>query len=187
MHFSPAAPNRHTQSNRQIFYASLYIFPFILPWLLRPGELVPCARAVKYSLYLSVPIFLLFPTELGWERQLPHSLFWDPIYNYIYTVDYPHNLVPSFHVVLATLVFMPLVRNSLGTPRAYFYMLFMAFVDVSILFVHQHHLLDLFGGLALGLVAYHKVYVKEVEIMEKHGLLLGMSIRMPETKNRKAS
>ena len=170
-----------------IFYASLYLVPFALPWLLRPGELVPCARAVKFSLYLSVPIFLLFPTELGWDRQLPHSIFWDPIYNYIYTVDYPHNLVPSYHVVLATLVFMPLIRNCWGSSKAYFYMLFMAFVDVSILFVHQHHLLDLFTGLALGLYAYNKVYLKQVELLEKRGVLLGMPSKITEAKKRRAS
>lgn len=172
------------------FYSLLYVVPFALPQLLRQGELVPCAQAVKNSLYVCSPIFLLFPTELGFSRVIPDASFWAPAFAWVQTMDHPHNLVPSFHVVLSTLVFMPLFRNSYQSNRrkAYLYLAIMFLVDVSIIFVHQHHLLDLFVGLGIGLYFYNKTYLKAVLELERVGELLPLSEEAPVKKDfRRAS
>jgi membrane-associated phospholipid phosphatase len=93
---------------------------------------------------LSGVIFLLIPAQLGYTRATaPDTLF--GLLGLIHALDHPHNLVPSLHVIISGLIFAALHGASPTWLRHAFAVWFML-ICVSVILVHQHHILDVIGG-----------------------------------------
>ncbi len=99
-------------------------------------------------------IFIAFPSCV--ERpELPRSNVFDWALSIIYTSDTPTNCFPSMHCLLSYLVF----RQALCSPDAKpgyraFCGVFTALVFLSTLFVKQHVIADVIGGLIFGELAF---------------------------------
>ena len=71
---------------------------------------------------------------------------WATILSWIYTFDKPHNLFPSTHISLSFMSTLILHKKA-----AYIWFILIAF---STLFVKQHYILDILGGLVVGGIGY---------------------------------
>lgn len=130
------------------FYLSMYLLFAVPPFFLNPAELRRLARELIAGTLLSGLIFLLLPARLGFPRVLPDDPALKSLYEGIFLLDQPFNLVPSLHVVYsAAIVFAVMARAGLG--HRLFFAGWLALIAVSTLLVHQHHLLDVVAGLAL--------------------------------------
>lgn len=145
------------------FYVSVYLTPLMAPILLNEKELRLLARSIANSLFICMPIFLLLPTQLGFVREVPVNSVWAPLYEMLFVLDKPHNLFPSFHVIFSTLMLFPFARNCKTSFFKYFWYILSFAIDLSILFVHQHHVIDLVAGLFIGVFLYQKFYVRNLE------------------------
>jgi membrane-associated phospholipid phosphatase len=142
--------------------------PF-LPWMIYPY--------LSFNLFMAVPLFLLdcarirafgksllavtliaaafhlvLPAELGWSR--PASVSDYPVFDKLFQLDKPHNLVPSLHIgysFVALAVIWSATKHAWSKALA---VAWMAVMTSSVILVHQHHLIDVAGGLALGAVCY---------------------------------
>jgi len=133
-------------------YVSIQLL-FLLPlWVLSVPRIARLGRAMLAAIVSAGVVFALLPTELGFARAVPDGWL-APLYRTIFALDLPHNLFPSLHVALCTLVMLFLVRDAHRRARA-LYLLWWLALAVSVLLTHQHHLLDVAGGLALGLASY---------------------------------
>ncbi len=74
--------------------------------------------------------------------------FYRVFFDFLGSVDTPHNLAPSLHVAFAALIVFSCAERT--TPfLSLFYVLWLAALAASTVFVHQHHLIDVATGLVL--------------------------------------
>jgi membrane-associated phospholipid phosphatase len=129
-------------------YASLLVLFLLPPFALSAAALNRLARRFVIATLIAAVAFLLFPAQLGFERPEPPGVY-GPVYRLLYALDFPHNLVPSLHVAYSTLTLAALGSVSSAWLRSLL-ALWLGVICLSTLLVHQHHLLDVAGGLALG-------------------------------------
>jgi membrane-associated phospholipid phosphatase len=156
------------------FYSIVYFIPvtaFYLCWnnyeLIKAG-----AKAFFGAGVVCFTCFLLFPVkyELRVDLHPPYDFF-THILRFYYWVDDPYNCFPSLHVALAVISAI-IVRRERPRLAPLFYLL-AAIVSASILFMKQHYVLDLVGGLGVSwlmtLLFLARVPVRAAEVLEPAG------------------
>ena len=150
----------------RLYFPWEFTIPFIAPMILAYFSLqllflLPLFHCDRNALLLlakrmaaAIPvagiIFLLLPTQLGFARQGTAS-FYAPFYDILYTLDRPHNLFPSLHVTLGTLVVASLLHRVRGI-LLWLYIPWLLLLYLSVLLVHQHHVADIAGGIVLAIL-----------------------------------
>ena len=133
-----------------LVYFSLQLL-FLLPLLhCSRNDLKLLAKRIAVAIPVAGIIFLLLPTQLGFTR-VGETSSYASLYNFLYTVDQPHNLFPSLHVTLGTLVITALRRQVNGALLG-LYIAWLLLLYLSVLLVHQHHVLDIAGGIILAVL-----------------------------------
>jgi membrane-associated phospholipid phosphatase len=141
-----------------IVYASILILVLLPAFLLSRRRIRVLARAILVTLLVAALIFLLLPADLGFERPACVPGY-DAVYQALYALEMPHNLVPSLHIACTTLLVAALL-NSTGSPWLRLGLLLWGILlGASVLLVHQHHMLDIVSGLLLGLGTYRLYYL----------------------------
>lgn len=130
-------------------YMSLDLF-FVASFLLCANaiELRVHARRIVTAILIAGTMFLVFPLTAGYPR--PEVSGWTGrVFALLWQFDKPHNLVPSLHVALASLLWPLYSRHTRGPLRWLVHVWFTLTV-ASPLFTWQHHLLDVATGAMLG-------------------------------------
>ncbi len=123
-------------------YMSMYLLFFLPPLFLNVSELVLLGKRIIAGTIISGIVFLLFPSQLGFERIIPDG-FYGPLYSQIFTLDLPHNMVPSLHIVYSGFILLSVYISSGEKYIRLFAILWLLLISVSTLLVHQHHILDI--------------------------------------------
>lgn len=122
---------------------------------------IPAARAIREcvaflcAITVSAGLWLLFPARLGFERTLPDG--YKMVYDLIFILDQPHNLMPSLHVGLAMLCVLAVGVNASTIIRGGLGLWFVAIVAATLL-THQHHFADVIIGIMVALFSRHWSY-----------------------------
>jgi membrane-associated phospholipid phosphatase len=118
-------------------------------------------QSVIVSECIAVLCFVIFPTVMT-RQSVMDSGFFDNLVKYVYSVDNPFNAFPSTHVLHAVLCgiylhkkFLPVVVN----------LLLIGSICLSTVFIKQHYILDVFGGLVLASVVYF--FMKKLNVYDK--------------------
>jgi len=137
-------------------YLSIDAFFVIAPFLCRGRhELDVYARRMTAAILVAGTCFLVIPLRFAFER--PAVDGWDGALLQAFTsFDRPFNLFPSLHVTLAVILADAFWRHSKGTVRLVLSLWFVLVV-VSTVFVYQHHLVDVAGGLGLAALVFYAV------------------------------
>jgi hypothetical protein len=141
-----------------LIYFSLNLLTGLTLFVLDLKKLRIYAAANSICTLLAGLVFYLFPTQCGHVRPDPSSLgIWSSIYEMLYRFDGPHNLVPSLHITYSMLAVLclnfSLVDIRFKIWRIFLWLWLFALV-LSVLFTHQHHLLDIGTGLILGYAVF---------------------------------
>lgn len=133
-----------------LVYLSLQLL-FVAPvFHCNRAELIVLAKRLVMAICLAGIIFLIVPTISGFERP-SDPVFLQGLFYTLYALDKPHNLFPSLHITLSTLVVVA-VTNGAGIYRQACYSVWLLLLFISVLLIHQHHIADIFGGLALAYI-----------------------------------
>jgi len=97
--------------------------------------------------------FLLIPLRFAFARPEVDGVF-APWFGALYSFDFPHNLFPSLHIALRTILADHYVRHSRGAGRWLVHGWF-SLIGISTLLTWQHHLVDVLGGFWLAGIALH--------------------------------
>ncbi len=121
------------------------------------GAFFLCASRVELNLLtkriIAVTVasgicFLLIPLRMGLDRPVP-SGWTAPLFHALYLNDLPHNLAPSLHISLRSLVWVFYGAHLTGwwrrLTKAWFIL-----IGASTLLVWQHHLIDVASGFVMG-------------------------------------
>jgi len=133
-------------------YLSIFAF-FLLSFFVHPDriELQRHVNRIMLVLLISLVCYALFPLRFTFERPLVDGIF-GPMYGLLASFDLPYNRAPSLHI--STLVvlwarFVPwLSPVQSACLKAWFVL-----IAGSVLTTYQHHVIDIPGGVAVGIVA----------------------------------
>jgi hypothetical protein len=129
-------------------YLSMYLL-FLLPLFFVPTTRMPAlGRQLIVGSVVSAGLFLLFPADLGFVRELPAQAPYAAMFARVFSIDRPHNLVPSLHVIWSCAIGLACAGYAQGVVRLALYV-WLTVVVASTVFVHQHHLLDLLSAFAI--------------------------------------
>lgn len=132
-------------------YMTMYAIFFCAPLVLKSrADLDRLAMAAAKVIAIAGIAFVALPARLGFPpADAAHSV-WSPWLLLARRVGLEYNLVPSLHVALFTLcASVYFTRVSSGARLGL--VLWLATVAASTVLTHQHHLLDVIAGLALGI------------------------------------
>lgn len=132
-------------------YLSLFAMFFLPMFALREPALHALCRRLALATVASGIFFLAMPAQLGFARP-PSVPGYELVFGSLYLLDRPHNLLPSLHIAWSALLLHALRGASPGWLRRVFEVWF-AIVCVSVVLVHQHHVLDVAGGLLVAFAA----------------------------------
>jgi hypothetical protein len=132
-------------------YLSIVASFFLPMFALDARGIDALCRRLALATVLSGACFILFPQQLGFHR-LGSVAGYEQAFALIHGLDLPHNLAPSLHVSWSLILLLTLARVSTGWLRRAF-LLWLALLITSVLLVHQHHVLDVAGGILVALAA----------------------------------
>lgn len=132
-------------------YLSLFVSFFLPMFALDARGIDALCRRLALATMISGACFLLFPSRLGFDR-LDTVAGYEQIFGVIHFLDLPHNLAPSLHVSWSLILLLTLASVSTWWLRATF-VLWIGLLIASVLLVHQHHVLDVVGGILVALAA----------------------------------
>jgi len=133
-------------------YLSIDLFFVTAPFLIREGDrLSRFSRRVVFVVLVAGVCYLIFPLTVAADRPSfggPLGAVWD----WFKGMDKPHNLMPSLHMALRTLLAAVYVRHTRGWIR-WAAGLWFSLIGFSTLTTYQHHFIDVYTGILLGVVA----------------------------------
>ena len=138
-----------------LLYFPLVLFQFFI--IKKEKDFINVAKANIFVIIISNIIFLLLPTKII-RPELIVNDFSGFILSLIYLIDNNVNLFPSLHVSMSLLAFLNIIKfkkNLKFTVLATFIL-----TTLSTLFIKQHYVIDIIGGLILGFISY-KIYFKK--------------------------
>lgn len=133
----------------------LFGFSFLL--VKTRDEIQRHALRLGFTIAFSVLIFLIIPLHLSLVKP-PIEGWTKPIFAAL-SSDLPYNQLPSLHVSLAMVVGHVYFTHLKGIWR-WLSVSWFVLIILSILFVYQHHFIDLPAGLLAGLFAFFIIPVK---------------------------
>jgi len=136
-------------------YLSLYLLFLIPPFFLGHQRMNTLGRQLIAATVFCGLIFLLLPTELGFERTIPSDPFYSALFADLFAIDLPHNMVPSLHVTFSALILFTLSDKPRRAPAKALFLAWLVLICASTILVHQHHLLDVATGLLVATFLYH--------------------------------
>ena len=140
-------------------YISMYILFLLPPFLLTTDQLKSLGKQLVLATIFSGVIFLLLPSELGFERVKLDDALYGSLFAQLFTVDLPHNLVPSLHVIFSAIIALSLSEGIHRPAVRLILWLWLFLLCLSTLLVHQHHLLDVVTGLLIA-IAFNRYFEK---------------------------
>ncbi|MDN4040124.1 phosphatase PAP2 family protein [Massilia sp. YIM B02443] len=133
-------------------YASSGLFFTLLFFAVRtPEQLRVASRRLLLATCIACLVFVVMPARFGPVRPAVDGAITALLFDWLALVDQPYNQFPSLHVaycVVFWLTLAPLCRGVLRIALAGWLLL----VGASTVFTWQHHLLDVGGGLLLGVL-----------------------------------
>lgn len=132
-------------------YLSMNFF-FLVPLFFIKTERIPqLSISCAISTISAGLIFYLYPCQLGFIREVPQNF--STLYNALFAADKPFNLLPSLHITYPIL-FVIFCRKNFGIISGALIFIWLFLVMFSIVFTHQHHVLDVAAGIVLALISY---------------------------------
>ena len=126
----------------------------IAPFLCRTREeLTVHRKRIIFCILAGCIGFLLIPLRFAFPRPHVEGVF-APMFAALYTFDLPHNLFPSLHIALRTLLASMFLRVARG-PWRWLTHVWLSLVAISTLVTWQHHIVDVLGGFWVGFIALH--------------------------------
>jgi membrane-associated phospholipid phosphatase len=127
-------------------YPLMWSAPFVLP---NVGRIRALATSLAVVILVAGAGFLLCPAQTAFPAPPADLGLWTPVFRVADQVNLDYNLVPSLHVALSVTSAIAYARVARPAART-LWTLWAAAIAVSTVMTHQHHLVDVLTGWALG-------------------------------------
>lgn len=155
----PNVPSFFFEWERSIPFVPLLILPYMsidlffvaAPFVCRTESQVKVfAKRVGFSIVVASLCFLAMPLKFSFERPRTEGLM-GQFFDWFRTLDQPYNQFPSLHITLSWLLLDVYLRRG-SMPVKVGLVSWFAFIIASTVLTFQHHVIDVVGGVILGLV-----------------------------------
>lgn len=154
--------------------------PF-LPWMIIPymssglffclvflvagsqNQLRILAQRTLLATVLASLVFIMYPLQYSWGRPAIAPGWLASLYASLDIMDKPYNQLPSLHVAYCLLFWQSLRLRLRPGPARILLATWLLLTAVSTVFTYQHHVLDVFGGIALALFCMWAVELRVSE------------------------
>ncbi|KYH29306.1 MULTISPECIES: phosphatase PAP2 family protein [Clostridium] len=130
-------------------------------------DFIKLFKFIFFGMSVSYVIFILFPNWQNMRPILKDKDVFSVVVGFIYSVDSSTNVFPSIHVINSIGVNIAICESSLFIERKSIKILsslVMILICASTVFIKQHSLIDVIGGIVLSAVLYVCIYY----IPERH-------------------
>ncbi len=131
-----------------------------------PGGFIKLCWIMYGGMALACFIYTLFPNGQHLRPYIEGNDFFSQLIRYTYTVDTPTNSAPSIHVMNSIAVHCALANydgfKSRFHPVKVTSFILMVLICASTVYVKQHSIIDVFGGIALSSLLYLIVYRRDI-------------------------
>lgn len=132
-----------------VVYLSLMPLLWISPFVLHSSELLKSfAKTLAVLICVSGIGFLLLPSVPAYPTPNPTGRMGE-VFKFMDSINLSHNMCPSLHVSLAAVAAYTYARV-LARPYSIVVIGWATAIALSTLFTHQHHVVDVLAGAALG-------------------------------------
>lgn len=140
-------------------YVSLNVLMLVPMFSLSVDELHGLNKAMGWATVIAGLFFLFMPAPIGFSRVVVNGV-WAGFYETLYNLDKSANTFPSLHITFSFLF----IRILMSALKKYylFFSLWFALIASSVLLTHQHHLIDIVGGMFLGEFCYRRFYLRTI-------------------------
>ena len=158
----PDVPTAYFDWERAIPFVPAMIVPYMSTDLFFAGSFFLCrdSRELRTlglrflsAILLSAAGFLLFPLRFAFERPEVDGIY-GALFRLLGSFDRPYNQAPSLHLSLLVLQWMVYARHTNGVLRTGLYA-WSVLIGLSTVLTYQHHVLDLYTGVAVAIVSYY--------------------------------
>lgn len=140
-------------------YVSLNVLMIVPMFSLSVDQLHGLNKAMTWATILAGLCFLLIPAPIGFIRG-EVSGTWSEFYKTLYSLDKSANTFPSLHIAFSFL-FIRILMSALKRYYLFFSVWFLI-IAFSVLLTHQHHLIDIVGGMILAEFCFRRFYLREI-------------------------
>ena len=138
-------------------YMSISILFWLPLFVLDAEHLRRLGVAVAICIMIAGLCFVLFPGTTGFVT-MPFTQTNDSIesclFDMLHRLDKPYNTAPSLHVSLSTLIMLATNHSVVSRRLRTALLLWLCIIMLSVVLVHQHHLMDVVTGWILGYGCY---------------------------------
>lgn len=139
------------------YVASGIFFGQIFFWCRTKDELRTYTKRFLMAAFIADAVFLIFPLRNSFIRPDPSNFATKAFHKFIEFFDSPYNQAPSLHVTYAIL-YWTVIKSRFKNILRWTLFIFLILMILSTVFVYQHHVIDVFSGLLLGILCI--VFVK---------------------------
>lgn len=141
-----------------LIYISLNVLTLLPLFTLNAEEIKALGKSMIISTLVAGVVFLVFPAHIGYSRTT-NIEFWGPFYDTLYSLDNTANTLPSLHITYSFLVVRAIGHVRIKLREVLW--IWFACISVSVVLTHQHHLIDILGGILLGHFCFKKYFLHE--------------------------
>lgn len=139
-----------------VIYHASYPFMFfnlVLFLILNKVLFVQSAISIVLGNVLAFLTYLLYQTEVPRPEFFGNDMF-SQLLRLTYQMDKPFNGFPSQHVITTTIILVAILKSKRTKGYNIFSIILCTLILLSTVFIKQHALLDVFGGVVYGLASY---------------------------------
>lgn len=150
-----------------VVYMSIYPLFWLAPFVLRQRRtLEALAATLAVVTFVGGLGFLLFPSESAFPTPQEAGV-WTGLHRFAKGLALRYNMVPSLHVALSV-VCIAAYADRAGSVGRLLLWAWVGAVGVSTVLIHQHHLVDVVAGFALGVVGKWGVFDRLGAVSRSH-------------------
>jgi membrane-associated phospholipid phosphatase len=142
-----------------LIYLSLQILLNVPAFILSVPELISLSKSMTWATLIAGAFFLIFPSPAGFIRGEVTGTF-APFFHHLYSLDKSANTFPSLHITFSYL-FVRILNYSAKKWIPFFWG-WLLLICLSVLLTHQHHLIDIAGGVLLAEFCFRKFYLQSL-------------------------
>lgn len=163
----------HTRLDDFIPFLPVFVIPYVIWYLYVPFSMLYTCFTDKSAfkkqiitvfsgMAVCIATFIVFPTSIDFRPNAEGNGFFLWICRIIFSKDKPVNVFPSMHCYEAVIIHLTTFRSTplkKNIPLRASSAVLAVLICLSTVFIKQHSVIDLFGGVALAVILYAAVYV----------------------------
>lgn len=146
------------------YLSSGLFFVLSFVWVRSKDDVLVLSQRLLLATVVAVLIFALYPLRFSTARPPIDAPLFSALFGFLSIVDRPYNQMPSLHVAYCLIFLQSISAAVKHTALRIGLAIWLVLVAIATVFTYQHHVLDIAGGLLLGVFTMVVVRPGRIEV-----------------------